>query len=104
MKQLRKGLPSALKIARRNYYSLALMNQINEFQIYSSNIILLLEKFDKANTHAERQPAASEIRSYVSSFSKIRSALENVISETRFLKNPRGISFGARVLICQMEE
>jgi hexosaminidase len=80
----------ASKIARRNYYSLALMYQINEFQIYSSNIILLLEKFDKAKTPDERRTTASEIRSYVISFTNLRSALENVISETRFLKNPEG--------------
>ncbi len=87
---IKEKITDASKLARRNLYSLSLMNQINEFQIYSANIILLLEKYDKAGTNTERQVAASEIRSYVSSFSKIRKALEDVISETRFLKNPEG--------------
>ena len=87
---IKERIANASKLARRNQYSLTLMNQINEFQIYSSNILLLLEKFDKATSSSERQLTASEIRSYVSSFSKIRAALENVISETRFLKNPDG--------------
>jgi hypothetical protein len=87
---IKEKIANASKLARRNHYSLNLMNQINEFQIYSANIILLLEKFDKAGTDTERQVAASEIRSYISSFSKIRKALEEVISETRFLNNPEG--------------
>jgi hypothetical protein len=87
---IKEKIADASKLARRNHYSLSLMNQINEFQIYSANIILLLERYDKAGTNTERQSAASEIRSYVSSFSKIRKALEDVISETRFLKNPEG--------------
>lgn len=87
---VKERIANASKLARRNHYSLSLMNQINEFQIYSSNIILFLEKYDKATTNAERQNASTEIRNYVSSFSRIRSALENVISETRFLKNPEG--------------
>ena len=66
------------------------MNQIDEFQIYASKIILLLEKYDKAKTAMERQTAGTEIRSYVNSFTKIRTNLENVISEERFLKNPDG--------------
>lgn len=87
---IKEKIADASRLARRNYYSLTLMNQINEFQIYSSNIILLLEKFDNAKSTAERQNIATEIRNYVGTFSNIRNALENVISETRFLKNPEG--------------
>lgn len=83
-------IANAAKLARRNHYSLELMNQINEFQIYASKIILLLEKYDKADAPAVRQIAGYEIRSLVDSFSKIRTNLENVISEERFLKNPDG--------------
>ncbi|MCE5347675.1 MAG: beta-N-acetylhexosaminidase [Bacteroidales bacterium] len=87
---IKNRIANASKLARRNHYSLALMNQINEFQIYSSNIILLLEKYDKSTSTAGRQSMKTEIQNYVSSFSKIRCTLENVISETRFLKDPDG--------------
>ena len=87
---IKERIANAAKLARRNQYSLALMDKINEFQIYSSNIILLLEKYDKATSPAEKKSVASEIKSYVDSFGKIRSDLENVISENRFLKNPEG--------------
>ncbi len=87
---IKERISNAAKLARRNHYSLTLMNQINEFQVYSSNIILLLEKYDAANSPAARQSAATEIRNYVDGFRKIRGELESVISENRFLKNPEG--------------
>ncbi len=87
---IKERIAKAAKLARRNYSSLELMNQINEFQIYSSNIILLLEKYDRAKSSVERQNTGTEIRNFVNSFSKIRTNLENVISGNRFLKNPEG--------------
>ena len=86
---IKEKIGNAAKLARRNRYSLDLMNQINDFQIYASKIILLLEKYDKAKSY-ERQTARAEIRNFVSSFRKIRTDLENVISVNRFLKNPEG--------------
>jgi len=87
---IKARIAKAARLARRNHNSLELMNQINEFQIYASQLILLLEKYDKASSSTERQNAKNEIRCYVSSFSQIRANLENVISESRFLKNPEG--------------
>lgn len=89
-KTIKNRISKASELARRNHYSLELMNQINELQIYSSNVLLLLEKYDNADTPSMRQSALKEIRSCVISFINIRSAFENVISETRFLKNPNG--------------
>jgi hexosaminidase len=87
---IKDKIANASRLARRNHYSLTLMNQINEFQIYSSNILLLMEKYDKINSPSGKITAASEIQNYINGFSKIRTSLENVIAETRFLKNPEG--------------
>ena len=87
---IKERIAKASKLARRNYYSLALMEKINEFQIYASKIILLLEKYDNAGSAADKKLAVMEIHNYVETFVRIRGDLENVISETRFLKNPDG--------------
>jgi len=87
---IKERIAKASKLARRNHYSLTLMNSINEFQIYSSKLLLLLEKFDKASLIADKKAMGEAIAVYVDSFGNIRGDLENVISENRFLKNPEG--------------
>jgi hexosaminidase len=87
---IKERIAKASNLARRNYYSLTLMDRINEFQIYSTNLLLLLDKFDSATSIGDRKTTTRELAAYVSSFYKIRSDLENVISENRFLKNPEG--------------
>jgi hypothetical protein len=87
---IRERIVKASKLARRNHYSIELMARINEFQIYPSKLLLLLEKYDTAASDSDKKAAGEEIYHYVESFSKIRSDLEQVISEKRFLKNPEG--------------
>jgi hypothetical protein len=88
--EIKQKIADASKLARRNHYSLRLMDKINEFQAYSSRLILLLEKYDRSSSQTGRQNVASELGKYVASFSEIRNDLEDVISEKRFLKNPDG--------------
>jgi hypothetical protein len=88
--EIKKKITEASMLARRNHYSLRLMDKINEFQAYSFKLILLLEKYDRSSSPTGRQAAASDIIKHVESFSEIRGDLENVISEKRFLKNPDG--------------
>jgi hypothetical protein len=87
---IKEKIANAAALARRNRYSLRLMERINDFQIYSPKLLLLLEKYDRASSMDERKIAAGEIRRYVDSFAVIRKGLEDVISEKRFLKNPEG--------------
>jgi hypothetical protein len=87
--QIKEKIEKATKLARRNFYSLALMNQINELQIYPSNLLLLLDKYDRASGE-EKTKARKDLTAYVDSFDSIRKAYEDVFSETRFLKNPDG--------------
>ncbi len=83
-------LAKARKLARRNFYSLALMDKMNDLQIYPSRLLLLLEKCDKGLSEAETGTARKELLAYVDRFGEIRKAYEEVFSEARFLQNPEG--------------
>ncbi|MCE5347674.1 MAG: beta-N-acetylhexosaminidase [Bacteroidales bacterium] len=89
-KTIKNKIEKATKLTRRNYYSLALMNQINELQIYPSNLLLFLDKYDRASSADKKTKARFELLSYIDKFIDIRKAYEDVFSETRFLKNPDG--------------
>ncbi|GGC12528.1 hypothetical protein GCM10011325_44240 [Dyadobacter sediminis] len=78
----------AEKLAIRNSYSVSLMKQINELQIYPAKLILLLNKYDIATDKNEKKIAQREIREYVANFKVIRKSFEDVFSKTRFIKNP----------------
>jgi hypothetical protein len=75
-------------IAKRNHYSLALLKQINEVQVYPSKLLLLLDKYDKTTSVTGKSAARLQIKNYVDSFSEIRKNYEDVFSQTRFLNNP----------------
>jgi hypothetical protein len=77
-----------MKVTRRNEFSLALMNQLNELQAYPSRLLLLLEKLDRASTDAAKKDAKAELTKYVSHFDEIRKDFEDVFSKTRILNNP----------------
>ena len=86
---IREKIGKAAKLARRNYYSLAVMNQINELQIFPSHLLLSLEKFDRASDE-DKIRVKNDLFAIIDSFGDIRKAHEEVFSETRFLKNPDG--------------
>lgn len=87
---IKRKIENSTKLARRNFYSLGLMGQINELQIYPSHLLLLLEKFDRAVSAAEKNKAVDELHALINDFVNIRKDYEDVFSETRFLKNPDG--------------
>ena len=78
------------RMARRNFFSLELMNAINELQVYSPRLLLLLNKYDIANTNAEKANYQSQIQQLLLSFADYRKQYEAVFSKTRFLANPPG--------------
>src|SRR5438270_266150 len=79
---IKERIEKAIQLTRRNEYSLALMNQINELQIYTAKLLLLLEKYDRAASASDKQTAKQEIRKYVNSFTEIRKKYEEVFSKT----------------------
>ncbi|MEJ7588681.1 MAG: glycoside hydrolase family 20 zincin-like fold domain-containing protein [Ferruginibacter sp.] len=81
-------IKQSMGLARRNQYSLEIMNQVNELQIYSSRLLLLLDKFDRAASETSQQAVKEEIKKQVNDFSEIRKNYETVFSKTRLLANP----------------
>jgi hypothetical protein len=74
-------------IATRNHYTLDVMNQINELQVYPAKLLLLIGKYDKAG-EKEKASAKEAVRNYVSDFDKLRSQFEKTYEITRILHNP----------------
>ncbi len=85
---IKARIEKAKQLARRNAYSLMVMEQINNLQIYPARLLLLLSKFDKATSAADKQAAKDNIKKYVSNFSEVRKNYEDVYSMTRILNNP----------------
>lgn len=87
---IKNKIDKAMQLAHRNQYSLELMNQINELQIYSAKLLLLLHQYDNTFSPAAKLAAKQNINKYVSNFAEIRKKYENVFSKTRILSNPAG--------------
>ncbi len=85
---IKDRIEKAKQSARRNQYSLLVIEQINELQSYPAKLLLLLEKYDKTNSSTDKQAVRREIKNYVSNFSEIRKKFEDVYSMTRILNNP----------------
>ena len=86
---IKNRIQNAVKKARRNEYSLALMNQINELQVYPSRLLLLLEKYDLASSGSARKEAGEQIKNYLGRFDELRKNFEDTFSKTRILNNPQ---------------
>jgi len=85
---IKNRIQHAMKVARRNEYSLALMNEINELQAYPSGLLLLLEKYDRASPGSAKQELKGQIKNYVNHFDELRKNFEDTFSKTRTLNNP----------------
>ena len=85
---IKNRIRNAVKVAKRNEFSLALMNQLNELQVYPSQLLLLLEKFDRASSDPAKKNAKDEVSNYVRRFDGLRKDFENTFSRTRMLNNP----------------
>ncbi len=85
---IKDRIAKARQAAHRNWYSLELMNQVNELQIYPAKILLLLQKFDKVSSSSDKLAERQQIKQFVNDFGKVRRNFENVFSKTRILSNP----------------
>jgi len=84
---IKDRIEKAKQLTRRNEYHLMVMKQINELQIYSAKLLLLLQKFDEANS-TNKQTAKEALGKYVNDFSEVRKDFEDIYSMTRILNNP----------------
>jgi len=85
---IKNRIEKSMQLTRRNEYSLTLMDQINELQIYPAKLLLSIEKYDKATSASDKQTQKQEIKNYVNSFNEIRKEYEKVFSMTRILNEP----------------
>jgi hexosaminidase len=85
---VKKKIEQSKKLALRNTYSLAMMNQINELQIYPSKLLLVLEKYDRT-PEAGKASVRQEIKKLVEDFGRLRQDYEKVFTQTRILANPK---------------
>jgi len=77
-----------MSAARRNKYALEVFNKLNDLQIYPAQLLLKLEKYDKAKIPADKKLAAQDVKSFTAHFADIRNSYESVTTRTRVLQNP----------------
>ncbi|MCW3110589.1 MAG: glycoside hydrolase, partial [Segetibacter sp.] len=85
--EIKNRIAKATQMVRQNEFSLSLMNQMNELQIYPAKLLLLLEKYDNVSG-TDKGAVREDIKKYVSDFNTIRNNYENVFSKTRIISNP----------------
>ncbi|HBK28660.1 MAG TPA: glycoside hydrolase, partial [Parabacteroides sp.] len=84
------GIKTAEAKALRNRYTLQVYEQTNHLQNYPVRLILALHDYDVAKDETDRQAAMAEISKVCDYFETMRSNLESVYSETRFMEQPEG--------------
>jgi hypothetical protein len=85
---IKQKISRSLDAAERNKYALEIFDRMNDLQIYPAQLILKLEKYDKAKSASDKKLAAQEVKTFVAGFAGIRNAYENVTTRTRVLHNP----------------
>lgn len=90
MMKIYDGLKHAQKYATGNRYTLEIYEQTANLFHYPVQLLLALEKYDKAENDAERNTATVELNKLCRDFSTMRKKLESVYSQTRFMQNPEG--------------
>ena len=85
---IKERIEKSMQLSRRNQYALSIMSSINELQIYPSNLLLLLHKYDIATPIPARESALTDIKKHVTDFIELRKKIEDVYSTTRIINNP----------------
>lgn len=88
--RISKEIATAKQHALRNRYTLEVYEQTNNLQIYPSQVILALHAFDTATNKNDQKTAIAQIQQVCDHFSIMRTELEKVYSQTRFMSNPEG--------------
>lgn len=89
-KKIREGVAVAKQQALRNRYTLDIYEQINFLQNYPTRLLLALHNYDIANETDARKNALQEIKNVCTYFYTMRTNLETIYSQTRFMQNPEG--------------
>ena len=89
-KKISEGIRTAEAEALRNRYTLQVYEQTNNLQNYPVRLILALNAYDTAKDDAARKAALEKVAEVCRYFDVMRSNLESVYAETRFMEQPEG--------------
>ncbi len=84
---IKSRLENSIKASNRNRYSLSLLNEINEVQIYPAKLLLLLNKYDQA-TLGNKKIVIRQIQECINDFVETRKDFEKVFSVERIMIDP----------------
>ncbi len=87
--EIENQILKAQELCRRNGYALSLFKAINDLQIYSSHLLMMLKQYDMAS-EKEQKILLTKIKKQVEDFCNIRTRFEEVYSKTRMMGNPEG--------------
>lgn len=87
---IQEEIKLALNYAKRNRYTLEIYQQTSHLFNYPVRLLLALNRFDTAESSIDREEALEKIKMVCSDFKTMRSELEKVYSQTRFMENPAG--------------
>lgn len=90
MEKIREGIKVAKAHATANRYTLEIYEQTAHLFNFPTQLLLTLEKYDKAKSPTERNNVLIELNNLCDNFKVMRHNLEAVYSQTRFMKNPEG--------------
>lgn len=88
--EIKKRITQSIGLSRRNRYALEVLEQINELQVYSSKLLLLIKQYDMSISLEIKNEALIKIKNYADEFPGIRKRLEKVYAVTRMMGNPEG--------------
>lgn len=88
--KITEGLKIAQSHAIRNRYTLDIYEETGYLLNYPVQLLLSLEMYDKAQNETERIEAVDKVQKVCHYFRKMRTQLESVYSQTRFMSNPDG--------------
>ena len=89
-KKISEGIRTAEAEALRNRYTLQVYEQTNNLQNYPVRLIIALNAYDTAKDDAARKAALEKVAEVCRYFDVMRSNLESVYAETRFMEQPEG--------------
>lgn len=88
--KISKGIEKAKLEALRNRYTLEVYEQTNHLLAFPARLIMALSAYDQENDPSKKEEALKEVYRVCQYFKDMRRSLEEVYSQTRFMKNPDG--------------
>lgn len=85
---IKKKISGSIGAAKRNKYALEIFDRMNDLQIYPAQLLLKLEKYDKAKSPSDKRQTALEVKNFSAGFAAIRKSYESITTKTRVLQNP----------------